>query len=509
MVDCGCLTTINHDVPVSLPIRKRIDGVQSDFIPKPEVFLMMVIDGTRMLIGLLIGIVILIVLILKTKIQAFLALIMTTVIVGLIGGMPFVATEVTNAVGEKATVSIIGSITGGFGSTLGSIGIIIGLGVMMGQIFEISGAAKRMAYTFIKLFGKGREEEALAITGFLVSIPIFCDSGFVVLSPVTKALSRITGKSIVGLGVALASGLVITHSLVPPTPGPLGVCGIFGVDVGKFLLITIALAVPMTIACIIYARMYLSRKFVGISDDESDILTAENGTVDNGTILSMDMTDTPGTFESFLPLFLPIILILINTIATALKVTTGFMEVLIFLGQPIIAVSMGLITAIFTLGKRFDRDTVLSEMEKGMASAGIIMLVTGGGGAFGRIIIDSGLGAYVADGLAKTSIPLIILPLIIATVMRFIQGSGTIAMTTAASISAPILISGGADPMLGAIACCVGSLFFGHFNDSFFWVVNRTLGVSEAREQLSVWSVTSTIAWAVGVIELIILSFFM
>ena len=150
---------------------------------------MMVIDGTRMLIGLLIGIVILIVLILKTKIQAFLALIMTTVIVGLIGGMPFVATEVTNAVGEKATVSIIGSITGGFGSTLGSIGIIIGLGVMMGQIFEISGAAKRMAYTFIKLFGKGREEEALAITGFLVSIPIFFDSGFVVLSPVTKALS--------------------------------------------------------------------------------------------------------------------------------------------------------------------------------------------------------------------------------------------------------------------------------------------------------------------------------
>ena len=138
----------------------------------------MVIDGTRMLIALLIGIAILIVLVLKTKVQAFLALILTTVLVGIIGGMPLAATEVTNAAGAKATVSIVNSITGGFGGTLGSIGIIIGFGVMMGQIFEISGAAKRMAYTFLRLFGKGREEEALAITGFLVSIPIFCDSAF-------------------------------------------------------------------------------------------------------------------------------------------------------------------------------------------------------------------------------------------------------------------------------------------------------------------------------------------
>ena len=121
----------------------------------------------------------------------------------------------------------------------------------------------------------------------------------------------------------------------------------------------------------------------------------------------------------------------------------------------------------------------------------------------------SGLGAYMAGGLAKTAIPLIILPLIISTAMRFVQGSGTVAMTTAASISAPILIAGGASPLLGAIACCVGSLFFGYFNDSYFWVVNRTLGVSEAKEQLTIWSVTSTIAWAVGVIEVIILSFFM
>ena len=469
----------------------------------------MVIDGTRMLIALLIGIVILIVLVLKTKVQAFLALILVTILVGVIGGMPLAATEATNAAGVKGTLSIINSVTGGFGGTLGSIGIIIGFGVMMGQIFEISGAAKRMAYTFLKLFGKGREEEALAITGFLVSIPIFCDSGFVVLSPIAKALSRTTKKSVIGLGVALAAGLVITHSLVPPTPGPLGVCGIFGVDVGKFILITIVLAIPMAIACIIYARKFLSKKFYRIPDENGNIVAAEYQTPDYEAAFHMDMEGIPGALESFMPLILPIILILINTIFSALKLTSGFMGILIFLGQPIVAVGIGLLVAIFTLGRKFDRQTVLAEMEKGMASAGIIMLVTGGGGALGRIITDSGLGAYMANGLSKTAIPLIILPLIISTAMRFVQGSGTVAMTTAASISAPILIAAGVNPLLGAIACCVGSLFFGYFNDSYFWVVNRTLGVSEAKEQLTIWSVTSTIAWAVGVVEIFILSIFM
>ncbi len=165
-----------------------------------------------MLIGLAVGIAVLIFLVLKTKIQAFLALIISTVVVGVIGGMPL--TNITIEVdGVEKTFGIVNSITSGFGGTLGSIGIIIGFGVMMGQIFEVTGAAKRMAHTFLKLFGKKREEEALALTGFLVSIPIFCDSGFVVLAPIAKAISKATKKSVIGLGTALAAGLVITHSL--------------------------------------------------------------------------------------------------------------------------------------------------------------------------------------------------------------------------------------------------------------------------------------------------------
>ena len=466
------------------------------------------LSGERMLIGLAIGIAVLIFLVLKTKIQAFLALIISTVVVGVIGGMPL--TNITIEVdGVEKTFGIVNSITSGFGGTLGSIGIIIGFGVMMGQIFEVTGAAKRMAHTFLKLFGKKREEEALALTGFLVSIPIFCDSGFVVLAPIAKAISKATKKSVIGLGTALAAGLVITHSLVPPTPGPLGVCGIFGVDVGKFILLTLVLALPMAIACIAYSRLYLSKKYYRIPNEEGKIVEMPYQEPNYEAAFSMDMTGVPGALESFMPLIIPIILILINTVATAMGKTEGFMNVLVFLGQPIVAVGLGLIVAILTLGRSLDRHEALTEMEKGMASAGIIMLVTGGGGALGQIIKDSGLGTFMAEGLAKTAIPIIILPLLISTAMRFIQGSGTVAMTTAASITAPIIAASGVSPILGAVACCVGSLFFGYFNDSYFWVVNRTLGVSEAKDQLRIWSVTSTVAWAVGVVEVLILNIFM
>ena len=445
------------------------------------------LSGERMLIGLAIGIAVLIFLVLKTKIQAFLALIISTVVVGVIGGMPL--TNITIEVdGVEKTFGIVNSITSGFGGTLGSIGIIIGFGVMMGQIFEVTGAAKRMAHTFLKLFGKKREEEALALTGFLVSIPIFCDSGFVVLAPIAKAISKATKKSVIGLGTALAAGLVITHSLVPPTPGPLGVCGIFGVDVGKFILLTLVLALPMAIACIAYSRLYLSKKYYRIPNEEGEIVEMPYQEPNYEAAFSMDMTGVPGALESFMPLIIPIILILINTVATAMGKTEGFMNVLVFLGQPIVAVGLGLIVAILTLGRSLDRH---------------------GGGALGQIIKDSGLGTFMAEGLAKTAIPIIILPLLIATAMRFIQGSGTVAMTTAASITAPIIAASGVSPILGAVACCVGSLFFGYFNDSYFWVVNRTLGVSEAKDQLRIWSVTSTVAWAVGVVEVLILNIFM
>ena len=454
----------------------------------------MEVSGSQMLIGLGIGIIALILMILKTKIHVFLALIIASVIVGIVGGLEPSAT--------------IGAITSGFGGTLGSIGIIIGLGVMMGKMLELSGAAEKMALTFLKLFGKGREEWALSITGFLVFIPIFCDSGFVILSPLARALSKKTKKSIITLSIALASGLVITHSLIPPTPGPLGVAGTFGVDVGQFILLGLFLAIPMVIATTIYAK-FMNKKIYQLPGDEPDTWVRpkyQDPTYEN--IFDSDHK-TPSAFLSFLPLIVPIVLILLNTTLKAMNLTDGFYEALIFLGEPVIAVAIGLVIAIYTLTVGQKRKDVINQLEDSMKSAGIIIFVTGGGGALGQVIKTAGVGNYIAEGMAATAIPVIILPFIIATLVRFVQGSGTVAMITAAGITAPIVEAAGGNMLLGAFAACIGSLFFSYFNDSFYWVVNRLSGITETKEQIRVWSITTTIAWAIGFVELLVLNIFM
>ncbi|NLW52915.1 MAG: GntP family permease [Tissierellia bacterium] len=456
----------------------------------------LVINSDRMIIALIIGLILLIGMIVKTKIHTFLALIIAALFIGVAGGMPYNA--------------VLQSVTDGFGGTLGSIGIIIGFGVMMGQIFEDSNAAKRMAHTILKVLGKGKEDVAMSVTGFLVSIPIFCDSGFIILAPIAKALSKSTGKSIMTLGLSLASGLVITHSLVPPTPGPVGAAGIFEANVGSVILWGIIIAIPMVIATLAYARYY-GNKVYQIPGEDGEWLRPEKREATESKIHSFEGEKMPSTLVAFAPIIAPIILILINTVLAAVLKTSGsegnaITQFFIFLGTPIVAVGIGLLIAIFTLTKDFDRKQTMKIFQKGIESAGIIILVTGGGGALGRVLTNSGVGTQIAEAIAKTSIPAIILPFIIATIIRFIQGSGTVAMLTAASIAAPITTSLGVDPVFATLSACVGSLFFSYFNDSFFWVVNRTIGIDEAKEQIRGYSITSTIAWGVGFVTLMIVN---
>ena len=447
----------------------------------------------QILIGLLVGIICLIFMIIKTKIHTFLALIVATIIVGIVGGMEY--------------PQIIGSITKGFGGTLGSIGIIIGFGVMMGQLFEVSGAAKKMALCFLKIFGKGKEELAMAITGFLVSIPIFCDSGFVILTPLIKAISKETKKSIVSLGLALASGLVITHSLVPPTPGPVGVAGIFGVSVSSIILYGIIISIPMVLACLAFAKYAGSKICQNPTSDGKR--TRDKKYIDNSKTSSVyDETNLPSAFLSFAPIIVPIILILLGTVTGAMKLEGKIISIIQFIGTPVLAVGIGLLITIYGLTRNLDKQRVLEEVEIGIKSAGTIILITGAGGAFGMLIRDSGVGDVIAKSLIDTALPPILLPFIIATLIRFIQGSGTVAMITAASITAPIITKLNVNPVLAALAACVGSLFFSYFNDSFFWVVNRSIGITEGKEQLKLYSVASTIAWAVGIVILLILNIF-
>ena len=452
----------------------------------------MAISGNQMIVGMIIGIILLVFLILKTKFHTFLALIISAIVIGIVGGMP--PEEVINA------------ITTGFGSTLGSIGIIIGFGVMMGQIFERSGAAKRMAYTFLRLFGKDKEEAALAVTGFLVSIPIFCDSGFIILAPLARALSKQTKKSIVTLGISLAAGLVITHSMVPPTPGPVGVAGIYGANVGSVILWGIVIAIPMLLAIMPYAKR-LGKEIYQLPAEEGDgWIRPDTFQVPEELDASFVEAELPGVAVSFAPIFIPIILILLNTIGSVVGFAGLFGTVVTFFGTPLVAVAIGLIVAILTLTRDMTREETLKSIEKGISSAGIVILVTGGGGALGSVLRTSGVGEYIAGFIAESNIPILFLPFLIATLMRFIQGSGTVAMLTAASMTAPIMSSLGADPVFATLSACIGSLFFSYFSDSFFWVVNRTIGITDAKEQMRIWSIPTTIAWGVGFISLSIIN---
>ena len=452
----------------------------------------MAVSGNQMIIGMIVGILLLVYLILKTKFHTFLALIIAAVVIGLVGGMD--------------PQDVVSSITQGFGSTLGSIGIIIGFGVMMGQLFETSGAAKRMAFTFLRLFGKDREEAALAVTGFLVSIPIFCDSGFIILAPLARALSKQTKKSIVTLGIALAAGLVITHTMVPPTPGPVGVAGIYGANVGSVILWGIVIAIPMLLSIMPYAKKLGKQIYQLPAEDGDGWVRPDSFQIAEDLDSSFNEEELPSIATSFAPIIVPIILILLNTVGAVLKFSGLFGTIVKFLGTPLIAVAIGLIIAIITLTKDNTREETLQAMVKGIASAGIVILVTGGGGALGAVLRNSGVGEYIAGFIADSNIPLLFLPFLISTLMRFIQGSGTVAMLTSASITAPIMLSLGVDPVFATLSACIGSLFFSYFSDSFFWVVNRTIGITDPKEQMRIWSIPTTIAWAVGFISLSIIN---
>jgi len=452
------------------------------------------VSGTQMILGLAIAIVVLIFLVVKTKVHVFLALIIAASITGLVGGM--------------TPTAVVDAITEGFGNTLGSIAIVIGFGVMMDRILEVSGAAERLAYTVVKWLGKRKEEWAMAVTGYIVSIPIFVDSAFIILSPLAKALSKKTGRSIVTLAIALAGGAVVIHSAVPPTPGPLGVAGIFGIDIGWMIITGMLFGIPIVISMVLYAKWLGKRIYQLPSDDGLDWIRPEKEVTIEEWMEEKESKDLPSLLRSALPIFVPVFLIFLNTTTSAMELSGMWVEYVQFFGAPIIAVGIGVLLAIYGLFGHVRRSEALDRMEEGIKQAGIVLLVTGAGGALGFVLRATGVGDHIAEIVVNTGIPAILLPFVVATLVRFIQGSGTVAMITAASITAPILSGMDVNMVLAAQAAALGSLFFSYFNDSLFWVVNRTIGIKQAKEQILVWSVPTTIAWFVSLIMLIVADFF-
>lgn len=467
-------------------------------------------ETTRMMLGLVIGIAVMIILVMKTKIHTFIALLLAALITGLVGGMPVV--DVT--VGDVTITGVITAIKDGFGNTLKSTGIIIGLGVMMGDILEVSGAAEKLAFTFIKKIGKHKEEWALALTGWVVSIPVFADSAIVIFAPLVKAMSSVTGISVVGLALSLACGLQMTHCLVPPTPGPLTAAGMMGVDVGQMILIGIMVSIPMILVIVPYCKwigkkIYQVPKADGEGFDRKEFKKEYIKTMDEVESL-VAVKKLPSFAASIAPIIIPIMLIFAKTFYSLFGSGEGIVNQLIGLfGEPIVALAIGTVIAIYTLVPQVEKKKVINIMDTAIRDTGLIMLITGAGGSLGNVIKVSGIGDILGNVVVGLPIPAILIPFVIAALMRIALGSATVAITTAASLTAPLMGVLSISSMLMAVSCCVGSISFSYFNDSGFWVFNGMFGLTEVKDQVRCKTAVSLIMAGVGMVTLFILQIFL
>lgn len=491
----------------------------------------------QLLLALVLGIGTIVVLVLRTRLDAFVALLIAALVTGAVSGQP--------------VLEIVSSITTGFGNTLASIGIVIGLGVAIGKVLEVSGAATALARAFLRVFGRGREPWAMGSVGALVSIPVFCDSGYVIMNPLARSIARVKRGGYVVLALALGCGMTLTHHLVPPTPGPLAVAGILGADLGALILIGLVFTVVLMPVVVTYARWIGPkledqvrpdvreavyghaavsagrRSGVGGTTtayaDEDRTDGSHDGPTDratdgpgDGSEPQYDLGTRPdgapphrvGALVGSLPLLVPLLLIVLNTVSGAIDQAqqgaigaddyepSGWVVPLAFLGNPVVALVIGVLLAVYLLLPRWTpRTKVQGWFAEAAASAGLILLITGAGGALGQVLRDSGVGDALAEAVAATPLPAFLVPFLIATLVRLAQGSGTVAMITAASVTAPLVTSLGLDPVVAAIACTSGSMVFSYFNDSYFWVVTRFTGL-EGTAALRGWSGITTAVWA-------------
>lgn len=395
----------------------------------------------------------------KFKLHPFLALIFAAIGFGLLSGMPF--------------AEIVNSVNSGFGDIVGHIGLVIVIGCIIGTFLEESGGAYVMAQGIVRLAGKKRVPLAMLIVGCFISIPVYADSGFVILSPLNKAITKKSGISLACTAIALSLGLTITHCLVPPTPGPVAATAILGADLGLVILIGLIVSVFVAAESYFFVTRYASRTYID-PDPDGEITVEEE-----------DAKDKPSALRSFLPVVVPLVLIVFKSISDFPGAPFGegvAASVLRFIGEPVIALIIGMILSFF-LPKKFDRELLSTTgwVGKSLTSAAVIIMITAAGGSFGMILRNSGIADILGESLAGANVG-IWLPFIIAAALKSAQGSSTVAIVTTASLIAPMMEAlGFVSPVgkaLAVMSLCSGAMVMSHVNDSFFWVVTQLSGMN-------------------------------
>ena len=449
--------------------------------------------STGALIGLvLLGIAVLLLLVIVVRLQAFVALLLSSLLVAVLGGIPL--------------SEIAGVIQEGMGGTLGYIAVVVGIGAMFGEMLQVSGGAEQIAHTLVNRSGEQRAPWALGLTGLIVAIPVFFDVALILFIPLVYSLARRSGRSLLFYAIPLVAGIAVAHSFIPPTPGPVAVASLLGADLGWVILFGLLAGLPaMIIGGIFFGRYIASR----IHLEVPEYMLQETGTPSGRT------PHSPPSFGMVTALIgVPLGLILLSTVSDVLlQEGHALRSILNFIGHPFTALLIAVLLAFYLLGIRrgYSADEVQQIATASLEPVGLIILVTGAGGVFGNVLVETGVGDALANLMAASNLPIIVLAFLIATVVRVSQGSATVSMVTAAGIIDPVIQAGAySAPLVGAITIAIasGATVLSHVNDSGFWLVSRFLGMTE-EETLRSWTVMETLVGLVGFAVVLLFSLFL
>ncbi|TCP97724.1 putative D-glycerate permease [Cricetibacter osteomyelitidis] len=455
-------------------------------------------SGISLIISFIIAIIIMIWMISKLKVHPFLALMSISLVLALVAGIPL----------DK----IPGMIGTGFSGTFRSIGIVIIFGAIIGTVLEKTGAALKLADMVVKIVGQKRPELAMLIMGWIVGIPVFCDSGFVVLNPIREALYKKILANPVGMAVGLSGGLYAAHVFIPPTPGPIAAAGALGLESNLLLIILmgVVVSIPVLTAVYIFSK-YIGKRVIIEDEAQADAVIAKS--YDE---LLKQYGVLPSGFLSITPILMPIIFMALGSIAKITEVEGTFGIIMIqFLGNPIIALAIGVIFSIFLLVQTKKTAEFNDLTNETLKIVGPILFITAAGGVLGRVITEAGFVDYIKQNAHIISTAGIFFPFIISAILKTAQGSSTVAIITTASIMGMYNASDSLMQVLGltsemAAALCVmaiaaGAMCVSHANDSYYWVVTNFTKMTP-QQGYKTQTMMTFIMGVVGIITVYILS---
>lgn len=457
--------------------------------------------GFPLIIVFVLAIIVMIVMISKFKIHPFVSIMLISLLLGIIAGIPIVDKTLDDGTKISGLANVIGA---GFSGTFSSIGIVIILGALIGSILEETGAALKLADMVIRLVGEKNPVLAMELMGWVVSIPVFCDSGFVILNPIRKAIVQRTKESSVAMTVGLASGLYISHVFIPPTPGPIAAASTLGI--GDNLLLVMGLGVVCSIFPLLAGLFYA--KFIGKrvkADDEA----ADAETVKTYEELVAEYDHLPSGFSSLAPIIVPIILMSLSSIASMAKMSGGFADLIAFFGTPIIALAVGTAFAAAQLAGAKKMDKFYDICNDTLKTVGPILFVTAAGGVLGKVIASSDMVNYISQHATILSAMGIFFPFLLSAILKSAQGSSTVALTTTAGIVAPLLpVLGFTTPVQITLVCMAigaGAMTVSHANDSYFWVVTN-FGAMSPERGYKTQTMNTLVMGIAAIIEIALLS---